>query len=146
MADPLKELIALKERMNRLFENALSRSNFEEGPDLLDRWSPAVDIFETREDLVVLAEVPGLRQDGIDITLSEHTLSIMGERKMGRAMQEGNYHRIERNYGGFAIKFPLQTAIEPDRVQARYERGVLQVILPKTGQGPSRPVKVRLAG
>ena len=144
MADPLKELIALKERMNRLFENALLRSNFEEGPDLLDRWSPTVEIFETAEHLILTAELPGLSQEGIDITLTDHTLSITGERSMGRALQEGNFHRIERNYGGFAVKFPMQSSIAPERVQARYDLGVLRVTLPKTGPARSHPVKVRL--
>ena len=144
MADPLKELMALKERMNRLFENALSRSNFEGGPTLLDQWSPSVDVFETQEHLVFQAELPGLREEEIDNTLSDHSLSITGERTMGRAMQEGNYHRIERSYGGFVIEFPLQTAVAPDRVQARYDLGVLQVTLPKIGPGKSRPVKVKV--
>ena len=144
MADPLKELMALKERMNRLFETALSRSNFEDGTALLDRWNPSLDIFETREHLILQAELPGLREEAIDITLSDHALSITGERTMVRAMREGNYHRIERNYGGFSIEFPVQTAVAPDRVQARYNLGVLQVTLPKTGQAKSRPVKVKL--
>jgi HSP20 family protein len=144
MADPLKELMALKERMNRLFENALARSNFKEGPTLLGHWTPSVDIFETDEHLVVHAEVPGLRQEDFDITITDHTLSISGERGMGKEMQEGNYHRIERNYGNFAIEFPLQVAIDQGRVRARYRLGVLEVTLPKAGRPPSRPVKVRL--
>jgi HSP20 family protein len=143
MADPLKELMALKERMNRLFENALSRSNFEDGPSLL-AWSPSVDVFETQEHLILQAELPGLREEEFDIVLSDHALSITGERTMGRDMQEGNYHRIERSYGSFGIEFPLQTAIAPDRVQASYDLGVLQVTLPKIGRGKSQPLKVKV--
>ena len=144
MADPLKELMSLKERMNRLFENALARSNFKEGPTLLGHWSPSVDIFENPQEVVVHAEVPGLRQEEFDITISDHTLSISGERGMGSEMQEGNYHRIERSYGSFAIEFALQVAIDRERVRARYHLGVLEVTLPKAGRPPSRPVKVRL--
>lgn len=143
MADPLKELMALKERMNRLFENALARSNFKEGPTLLGHWTPSVDIFETDEQVVVHAEVPGLRQEDFDITITDHALSISGERGMGKEMQDGNYHRIERSYGSFAIEFPLQVAIDQDRVRARYRLGVLEVNLPKAGRPASRPVKVR---
>jgi HSP20 family protein len=144
MADPLKELMALKERMNRLFENAVARSNFKEGPTLLGQWTPSVDIFENGEQMVVQAEVPGLRQEDFDITVTEHALSISGERGMGKEMQDGNYHRIERSYGSFAIEFPLQVPIDRDRVKAKYRLGVLEVTLPKAGRPPSRPVKVRL--
>ena len=144
MADPLKELLALKERMNRLFENALVRSNFKDGSTALGQWSPPVDIFETSELLVLQAELPGLLEKDIDITITDHTLSIAGERAMGAEMQAGNYHRIERSYGSFNIEFSLQTPIAPDRVRATYHLGVLEVLLPKVGRARTLPLKVKL--
>ena len=142
MADPLKkELIVLKERMNRLFESTLLRPHLAQAPE---HWSPSVEIFETREQLVLQAELPGLSEEAIDITISDHTLAITGERLMGNAMQQGNYYRIERSYGPFAIEFPLQTQISPNRVQATYKLGVLQVTLPKVGRGRTKPLKVKL--
>ena len=143
MADPLKELMALRERVNRLFENALARSSFKEGPTLL-HWTPSVDIFETREKLVLQAELPGLLEKDIDITITDHSLSVTGERAMANEMHEGNYHRIERAYGTFAIEYPLQIPIAPDRVQATYHLGVLEVSLPKVDRERSRPFKVKL--
>ena len=145
MADPLKELLALKERMNRLFENALARSNFKDDPTALGRWAPPVDIFETAKLLVLQAELPGLLEGDIDITITDHTLSIAGEREMGTDMQEGNYHRIERSYGSFNIEFPLQTPIATDSVRATYHLGVLEVSLPKVGRERTLPLKVKLS-
>ena len=144
MADPLKELLALKERMNRLFENALARSNFEKDPTRLGEWTPSVDVFETAENLVLQAELPGLVEQEIDVTIVNHTISISGDRAMGKEMQEGTYHRIERSYGSFNIEFPLGSPIAPDRVRATYHLGVLEVTLPKVGRERSLPLKVKL--
>jgi HSP20 family protein len=144
MADPLKELLALKERVNRLFENALARSKFGEGPSLLGEWVPSANISEGPETLVVEAELPGFREQDIDVTITDHTLQISGDRRMGTDLQEGNYHRIERSYGNFSIDFPLHTPIDRDHVEATYKLGVLHVTLPKIGSDRSRQVKVKL--
>jgi len=144
MADLLQELMALKDRMNRVFENALARSNFKDGTTLPVHWNPSVDIFETNDTMVLQAELPGLLERDIDITVTDHTLSIAGERAMAKEMHPGNFHRIERSYGSFHIEVPLQTPIVRDGVRATYLHGVLEVTLPKVGRERTRPVKVKL--
>jgi HSP20 family protein len=144
MADPLRELLALQERVNRLFDNALARSKFGEGPTVLGQWVPPADIVENPEALIVQAELPGIDEQDIDITVTEHTLSITGESRMGKEQQEGNYHRIERSYGDFRIDFSLHAPIDREHIQATYRRGILHVTLPKLATGGSRQVKVKL--
>src|SRR5713101_5564268 len=103
--DPLKELLALKDRMNKIIENAMSRSEYGGAADA-GTWSPAVDIYETAERLVVAAELPGLSPSDIDIRVAGNTLTLRGERKLEKGIQEENYHRIERSYGTFVRSFP----------------------------------------
>ena len=104
-----------------------------------------MDIFETKEHVVLQAELPGLLEKEIDVSITDHTVSVAGDRAMGKEMQEGNYHRIERSYGNFSIGFPLQTPVAPDRARATYQFGVLEVTLPKVGQVRSQPRKVKLS-
>jgi HSP20 family protein len=144
MADPLRELLALQERVNRLFDNALARSKFGEGPAVLGQWVPAADIVENPEALIVKAELPGIDEKDIDITVTGRTLSVTGECRMGKEQQEGNYHRIERSYGSFRVDFPLPAPIDCEHIQATYRRGILHVALPKLETGDSRQVKVKL--
>src|ERR1700687_1713031 len=96
------------------------------GEDLATRtWTPAVDIQETDDSYCIHAELPGLTKDDIQITLENNVLRLSGERKFEKDVKQENYHRIERTYGTFSRSFALPTQGSPDKVEAKFENGVL---------------------
>ncbi len=142
--DPLKELLALKDRMNKIIENAMSRSQYGGSSDA-GTWSPAVDIYETSDRLVVMAELPGLSPSEIDVRISGNTLTLRGERKLEKGVQQENYHRIERSYGTFSRSFPLPPGVKASEVKADYRLGILQIELPKSLESGPDQVRVPIS-
>src|SRR2546428_4928549 len=121
--DPLRELLALKDRMNKIIENAMSRSQYGGAADA-GTWSPAVDIFETAESVVVAAELPGLSPSEIEVRIAENMLTLRGERKLEKGIEQENYHRIERSYGSFLPSLPLPPRVKPSQTQQWYPHGI----------------------
>jgi len=116
--DPFRDVITLRERMNRMFEDVVS-GRAEEGKELTtSTWAPSVDIFETEKELVLTAEIPGIDEKDVEIKVEDNTLSLKGERKFEKETKEENYHRIERSYGSFYRAFTLPNSIDPDKIQA----------------------------
>ncbi len=139
--DPLKELLALKDRMNKIIENAMSRSQYG-GSSNAGTWSPAVDIYETVERFVVTAELPGLSPGEIEVRVSGNTLTIRGERNLEKGIQQENYHRIERAYGAFSRSFPLPVGVKASEAKAEYTLGILHVEVPKSLEAGPDQVRV----
>jgi HSP20 family protein len=139
--DPFRDLVTLREKMNRLFEETFSGRG--EKKDLVSgTWSPSVDIYETENALVLTAEVPGMKEDEIEIKIEDNTLILQGERKFEKETKEENYHRIERSYGSFYRSFTLPNSIDQDKIQAVHEDGVLKITMPKRPELKSKKVKV----
>lgn len=105
-------------------------------------WSPPVDIYEDREAIIVRAELPGMKQEEIDIELNGDSLTIKGERKFGDEAQRENYIRVERQYGAFQRSFTIGAPIQEGAVKATYRNGILEVVLPKSEA--VRPKKVQV--
>jgi HSP20 family protein len=127
----------------RLFDDFLNRA-FNE-PAGLRPWTPAVDIVETENDLVLTADIPGIKLEDIDIRLENGTLTISGERKFENEEKKGAYHRVERSYGSFQRAFALPDTVDVDKVDAHYENGVLKVTLPKKEIAKPRSIKVNVS-
>jgi HSP20 family protein len=140
--DPFRDLVTLRERMNRLFEDAVSTARTEEKDMISSSWAPAVDIYEDEKQLVLTAELPGINEKDVDIKIEDNTLSIHGERKLEKETREENYHRIERAYGSFYRSFTLPNHIDQDKIQAEHENGVLRIIMPKKPELQPRKVKI----
>jgi HSP20 family protein len=134
--DPLANL--------RVFEDAFTRLLSE--PPSGRPWSPAVDIFETDNDLVLQADLPDVELKDIDVRVENQTLSISGERKFNRETENKGYHRIERGYGNFTRSFAIPGAFDTEKIAAEYKNGVLQVKLPKKEAAKPRQIKVEVAG
>jgi len=140
--DPLRELQAMQEQMNRLFE--LSRDRTFSEPFEQGLWQPPVDIYEDDLEVVVKMEVPEVEQSDIDVQIEEGVLIIRGERKLEREEKKQNYHRIERSYGPFRRSFSLPATVNQGEVSATCEKGVLKVVLPKKGASQPRHIEVEV--
>ena len=126
-----QDLWDLQRRMDRLFDTG-------ESP----LWSPAVDITETADEIVLEAELAGMKKEDIDISLSGETLTLSGQRKFEQAQQSEQYLRIERQYGSWRRSFQLEVAIDAAGVTANYENGVLTVHLPKAKTVVPRQIEI----
>jgi len=139
--DPFRDLVTLREKMNRLFEDAAS-SHGEEKDLVASSWTPSVDIYETENEVVLTAELPGIEDKDIELKIDDNTLTIKGERKFEKEAKEENYHRIERAYGSFYRSFSLPRYIEQDKIKAKHEHGILKIIMPKKHE--SKPVSIKI--
>jgi len=127
----------------RLFEDAFTRL-FNE-PQTNRPWSPAVDIYETENELVVKADLPDVDLKDIDVRVENQTLTIAGERKFEKKDSGKGYHRIERNYGNFVRSFAVPNSFDTDKIAASFKNGVLNVSLPKKDAARPRQVKIEAA-
>jgi HSP20 family protein len=124
----------------RLFEDAVTRMMSE--PRTSRPWSPAVDIVETEDELIVKADLPDVRLEDIDVRVENGTLSLKGERKFEKELADKGYHRIERSYGSFMRSFSVPSSVDTEKVSADYKNGVLTVTLPKNEAAKPKQVKV----
>lgn len=138
--EPFRGLNTLQEQVNRLFEDnfARSRSNQVE----LASWAPAVDIFETENELVVKADLPDVHEKDIDVRVENNTLTIRGERKFNSEVHEDSYLRVERAYGTFTRSFSLPNTVNTEGIQAEYRNGVLSVRMPKREETKPKQIKI----
>jgi len=125
----------------RLFEEALPKLN---EPNVARPWAPAVDIFETENELILKADLPEVKHEQIDIRVEDGTLTLRGERKFEATQNEKGYHRIERSYGSFSRSFSLPDSIDPANVKATFKDGVLTVAFPKKEVSKPRQIKVEV--
>ncbi len=140
--DPYHHLGLIKDRINRLFEAAATRADFHDGE--ATQWSPLVDLYETEDQVVLVAEVPGLSMEDLDVQVTESTLTLRGERRLPDSAGTADliHHRLERAHGTFSRTFTLTTAIDRDAVTAEYRLGLLRVVLPKRKKVRPRSIQV----
>lgn len=140
--EPFRDLISLREAMDRLFEESFVRpwgGWMRPG----EAQAPAIDMYETGNAVVVKATLPGVKPDDLDIHITGDTLTIRGEVKREEETREANYIRRERYYGSFARSLPLPTRVVADDAEAVFEHGILTLTLPKAEEVKPRPIKVK---
>jgi HSP20 family protein len=137
--DPFRELSKVQDQVNRLFEDSFLRRT---GESSLTVWAPEVDIHETSDALVLEADLPGIDEKDLDIRVENNMLTIAGERKFEKKVNEENYLRVERSYGSFTRSFSLPHTINTDQIQADYRNGVLTIRLPKREEAKPKKIKV----
>jgi len=140
--DPFREVASLQNRMNSLFQD-FSRNQGGES-DLLTTagFVPPVDVYEDEHKIVLKLEVPGVKENGLDIRLENSTLPVRGERKFEKEEKEENFHRIERRYGTFFRAFTLPTTVDSENVKANYDSGVLKLELHKRAEAKPKQIKI----
>lgn len=141
--EPFRDLAGLQDRIDRLFEESLGRLRWDSGEALQgSAWTPAVDIVETDNEIVLKADVPGLDRKDVDIRVHDGTLTLKGERKFESEENQDNFRRVERVYGSFLRSFALPQTVDSDKVEAGYRNGVLEVKLPKRAEAKPKQIKV----
>jgi len=139
--EPFRGFTTLQDQVNRLFSESF-RTHGEESA--LTTWAPAVDIYETPNELVVKADLPDVSEKDIDIRVENNLLTIRGERKVEKSVSEENFLRVERTYGAFSRSFSLPNTVNSEAIGADYKNGVLTVTLPKREESKPRQVKVNV--
>ena len=140
--DPFREFSTLQDRMNRLF-----RDSFGEGREealTTSTFAPAVDVYEDEHNITLKIEVPGIDEKDIDVRIENHTLTVHGERKFEKEEKEENYRRVERQYGSFTRSFTLPNTVDPEKVSANYDKGVLKIKLAKKAEAKPKQIKVNV--
>src|SRR4029077_1580154 len=136
--EPPRGGTSLQDQVNRLFEDTLTRGRSDQAE--LATWAPAVDIYETESELVVKADLPDLQEKDIDVRVENNPLTIRGERKFEKDVNEDNYLRVERAYGPFTRSCSLPNRVKSEGIRADYHNGVLTLHMPKREE--SKPKQI----
>ena len=141
--EPLREFSTLQNEMNRLFNTvfdapAATGGNGGQGR----RWVPAMDLLETDEHFVLRADLPGMRQEDVNIELEENVLTISGERKAEHEERQEGYYRVERAFGAFSRSLTLPKGVDAEAVTAAFNDGVLEVRIPKPEERKPRKITI----
>src|ERR1700732_4864459 len=134
---------SLQDQVNRLFESNFTRNH--SGQADLATWAPAVDIYETENELVVKADLPDVPEKDIDVRVENNTLTIHGERKFENDVHQDNYLRVERAYGTFTRSFSLPNTVNTEGIRAEYQNGVLSVRMPKREETKPKQIKISVS-
>ncbi len=137
---PFNDLFYMQEGVDMIFDGALSRARGQGGP--YGMWMPPVDIYETDDEIVLKAELPGMKRDEFQVEVENNYISLFGERRYDKSLSEENYHRMERPYGLFKRVFTLPDIVDRDRVKASYNNGVLEITVPKAVHPMAHKVKI----
>jgi HSP20 family protein len=141
LEQPFRGASTLQEQINRIFGDGVGRTGEESN---LTPWAPAVDIYETENELVVKADLPDMNPQDLDIRVENNILTIRGERKFEKRVSEENYLRVERAYGSFARSFTLANTVNSEAIKADYQNGVLTLSIPKTEEAKPKQIKVNV--
>jgi HSP20 family protein len=139
--EPFSNLMTAQREFDRLFKEAFTPF-FGESELSTRTWAPPVDIYETENDIVLTAELPGVDPKNVDVKVEDSTLYLKGERKFEKEVKNENYHRVERSYGSFARSFSLPNSINSDKVKAEFKDGLLTLTLPKREESKPRTIKI----
>jgi len=140
--DPFREVVSLQNRLNSLFQDY---NRAEGNTDVTAAsFAPAVDVYEDEHKLTLSIEVPGVKQEDLDVQVEKNTLTVRGERKFEKDQKEQNFHRIERRYGTFYRSFSLPATVDAENIHASYEAGILKLELAKKAEAKPRQVKVNI--
>jgi HSP20 family protein len=140
--EPLRELGTLQNEMNRLFNAVFDAPVTGGNGGTLRRWMPAMDLVESGDHFVLRADLPGMSEDDVKIELEEGTLTVSGERKAEHEEKEEGYYRVERAFGSFSRSLTLPKGVNPDEVTASFDRGVLEVRIPKPEERKPRRISI----
>jgi len=138
--EPFRDIVTLQDRMNRLFNEQVSSA--QEESLFAGSFVPAVDVYEDEQAIQLKFEVPGIEEKDIDVRLENNVLTVSGERKLEKETKEENFRRVERHYGSFTRSFTLPITVDGEGVHAAYDKGVLNIRLPKKETAKPKQIKI----
>src|SRR5512137_1772293 len=138
--DPFRDISRLQEEMSRLFDERLATAPTAESLG----WTPACDIFEDHDEVVIRAALAGVDPKDVDSRFENGVLTLKGDRKMEKEEKKDNYHRVEMSYGAFTRTFSLPTTVDHDKIHATSKHGVLEVHLPKRAETKPKSIQVKV--
>ncbi len=138
--EPLRELSSLQNEMNRLFNTVFDSPA--SGQGTMRRWMPAMDLVETGDHFVLRADLPGMGEDDVKIEFEDGTLTVSGERKAEHESKGEGYYRVERAFGSFSRSLTLPQGIDPEAVTASFDRGVLEIRIPKPEERKPKRISI----
>jgi len=141
--DPFRNVNALQDRINRMFEETFPMEGKDEELSVC-AWRPVVDIYESDKGIVIKADLPGVRKEDVAVEVKNNILSLKGERHTGEDVSEARYYRRERCFGTFMRSFTLRSAISPDKIKARFKEGVLTIEVPGPEEEKPKQVTVNV--
>ncbi len=139
---PFQELENLQREMNRLFDLTFPRLGEADTTLLGGQWTPAIDIYDSKDNIVVKADLPGLKKDDIEVSIQDNILTIKGEKKQEREVKEEDYIRSERFYGSFHRSISLPSEVDSSKVKAVFKDGVLELTLSKKEEAKPKQIKI----
>jgi HSP20 family protein len=142
--EPVRELTSLQNDMNRLFNTFFDTPSTGNGGNTPRRWIPAMDLVETDEHFVLKADLPGLAEEDVNLEVEDNVLTVSGERKAEHEDKREGYVRVERSYGAFRRSLTLPEGVDPEGVSARFDKGVLEVHIPKPEERKPRRVAIQV--
>ena len=144
--EPFREIASIRDRMNRVFGDVGSAPWAPDEGLTTGLWTPPVDVYETKDSIVLTADLPGIGENEVDISVEGNMLTIKGERKRDAEIKQKDYFRTERSYGGFIRSFTLPPTVDGEKVDAVFSKGVLKITLPKRDESKPRQIKVKVSG
>ena len=138
--NPMRDLVTLSDRLNRMFEDGISS---DKDTELTGSWMPAVDIYEAENAIEIKADLPGMTEQDIDVTVENNTLTIKGDRKFEWEGRKDSCHRVERRFGSFYRSFHLPNTVDVTRIKASFKNGILNLTLPKREE--TKPKKISIS-
>jgi HSP20 family protein len=138
---PFRDMISVQDEMNRLFDDFFGR------PVMRREWTeaawcPCVDVSETKDNVIINTEIPGMSKDDVKVSIQDNVLTLSGEKKEEKEEKDANYHRMERSYGSFSRSFTLPTTVQADKVKAAYKDGILRITLPKSEEVKPKQIPI----
>ena len=139
-SQPAPDVYSNLHRLSRMMDEAMGGGW--NGGTLASAWTPSCDVFEDKENLKIVLELPGVKPEDVKISLENQVLTIQGEKKQVAEESSERWHRYERSYGSFERMFSLPSTVEAERIQAKVDNGVLTVTLPKTERAKPRQIEI----
>lgn len=140
--DPFNTMLTIQDRMNRMFDDYMQRPE-REPENAMVEWRPLADVFEATDRVVISLDVPGVPKEAIQVAVENNILTVRGDRQLDKDDKK-NYHRLERAFGTFSRSFNLPATVNPERVTANYQNGVLEISLPKKEELKPRTVDIKI--
>jgi HSP20 family protein len=144
--DPFQDLRSAQDemaQMSPMLAHALGLQGQPQGSGTATAWAPALDISERKDAYLVTVELPGVEADDLDITMEDGLLTIQGERQFAHDSSEQQFHRVERRYGAFRRSITLPAQVQAEQIEASFEDGVLEIVVPKAEEAKPKRIQVR---